>query len=165
MSDNSTIKQLFCKPKFADVQIGVLSDAEDKYKPIGEAKSDTCFLEEDMVAAPQPINCSFSCEIDEKEFKSWFNNARKLFGVFVGLAPKSIRKHKLNYAVYEQRWRKATSIRKAKKYAKIIGKTETYNKRYTFGRLCALYLPCCTVEQSVDKFGNLNTTVIAHQQP
>jgi hypothetical protein len=56
-------------------------------------------------------------------------------------------KRKINYAQYEVRWRKATSIRKAKKYARILGRTLTWDRRYNLPIQPRLIVfPKCTME-------------------
>jgi hypothetical protein len=77
--------------------------------------------------------------------------------VFIQARPHT--KRRVNYQTYEQRWRKATSLRKAKKYAKILGYNKTHNERYKFWPLpYGLYIPRAEIHPSID-MSNHTTTI------
>jgi hypothetical protein len=155
--------KLFSKPAFDDVQVGLFSDKEQNYIPIGEAKEDTCTLdEEELITAPKAISACFTCKMDAKEYASWFMHpSQRLYKIAAQFRPKVTRI--INYKAYIQRWHKATSIRKAKKYARLLGINYTYNERYTFAfniGLPSMYIfSKCKVEQSVDEAGKINTRI------
>jgi hypothetical protein len=120
---------------------------------LGEVREDTCTLEDIEIPEckePQPIEISISASefrisdlLGGKE-PSLLPNPSVERCVVVQFRPKT--KRNINYDVYEQRWKKATSLRKAKKYARLLGYNQTHNQRFTFAfDRCALVLPKCKV--------------------
>jgi hypothetical protein len=125
----------------------------DKFKPITFVK-DSVFISEDTEPITKPQKgLSFDCSLPISEVAA-IPTLRELFGlpepklyseVCIRFPPKT--KRKVNYHLYWQRWSKATSLRKAKKYCKILGSEQTKNGRYHFANVnfAVMFIPNCEI--------------------
>jgi hypothetical protein len=106
------------------------------------------------------FECSAEAEISEvdKEFILAFDNAHGFnrFAVMISMYPKTSFRRKGWW--YLKKYQSATSIRRARKYARIIGKQQDRTGKHKFngvdiGR--TFIAPRCTLEKELDEQGNV----------
>jgi hypothetical protein len=119
-------------------------DLPGDLKPLVVAHNDISLAEEDSEPVTAP-NLTLYEMFDIPDLPP------KPIEQIVAIKFKPQTKRNVNYHLYEKRWRKATSLRKAKKYARILGENKTYNGKYTLGNFARMIiLPRCVIEVSTE---------------